>query len=76
VNDEDSGTVKGFLKKAGYTFAVLMDGKRQVHRTYGIRSIPVLLVIDRHGVIRQHFVGSRSEQALRSAIQSVLEEEP
>jgi peroxiredoxin len=76
VNDEDSGTVKGFLKKAGYTFPVLMDGKHQVHRTYGIRSIPVLLVIDRHGVIRQHFVGSRSEQALRSAIQSVLGEEP
>jgi peroxiredoxin/outer membrane lipoprotein-sorting protein len=76
VNDEDSGTVKGFLKKAGYTFPVLMDGKRQVHRTYGIRAIPVLLVIDRHGVIRQHFIGSRSEQALRSAIQSVLEQEP
>ncbi len=76
INDEDSGTVKGFLKKAGYTFPVLMDGKRQVHRTYGIRSIPVLLVIDRHGVIRQHFIGSRSEEALRSAIQSVLEEEP
>jgi thioredoxin-like negative regulator of GroEL len=53
-----------------------MDGKRQVHRTYGIRSIPVLLVIDRQGVIRQHFVGSRSQDALRSAIQSVLEQEP
>ena len=76
VNDEDSGTVKAFLKKAGYTFPVLMDGKRQVHRTYGIRSIPVLLVIDRQGVIRQHFVGSRSVEALRSAIQSVLEQEP
>ena len=76
VNDEESATVKGFLKKAGYTFPVLMDGKRQVHRTYGIRAIPVLLVIDRHGVIRQHFIGSRSEQALRSAIQSVLEQEP
>lgn len=75
VNDEDAGTVKGFLKKTGYTFPVLMDGKRQVNRTYGIRSIPVLLVIDRQGVIRQHFVGSRSEQTLRSAIQSVLEEE-
>jgi len=76
VNDEDSAAVKGFLKKAGYTFPVLMDGKRQVHRTYGIRAIPVLLVIDRRGVIRQHFIGSRTEQALRSAIQSVLEQEP
>ena len=76
VDDEESGTVKAFVKKAGYTFPVLMDGKRQVHRTYGIRAIPVLLVIDRHGIIRQQFVGSRSEQTLRSAIQSVLEQEP
>ncbi len=72
VTDEDTGTVKGFLKKASYTFPVLMDSKRAVNRRYGIRAIPALLVIDREGVIRQHFVGSRSEATLRSAIQSVL----
>jgi peroxiredoxin len=40
-----------------------------------LRAIPTVLVIDRHGTIRQHFVGGRSEQDLRSAIQSVLETE-
>jgi peroxiredoxin/outer membrane lipoprotein-sorting protein len=72
INDEDSSTVKGFIKKNGYEMAVLMDGKRQVHRQYGVSSIPTLLVIDKQGVIRQHFIGSRDEATLRKAVQSAL----
>jgi len=72
INDEDSGTVKGFLRKNGYGFTVLMDSKRSVHRTYGVHSIPTLIVIDRDGVIRQHFIGGRDAPALRQAIAEVL----
>jgi peroxiredoxin len=72
INDEDSGTVKGFLRKNGYGLTVLMDSKHAVHRTYGIRAIPTLLVIDRDGVIRQHLVGGREEEDLRQAIAAVL----
>jgi cytochrome c biogenesis protein CcmG/thiol:disulfide interchange protein DsbE len=71
INDEDSGTVKDFLRKHTYEIAVLMDGKRQVHRQYGVSSIPTLLIIDKDGVIREHFIGSRSEAKLRQAIQAV-----
>ena len=73
INDEDSGTVKGFLRKNGYGITVLMDSKRSVHRTYGVHSIPTLIVIDRDGVIRQHFIGGRDAPALRQAIAAVLE---
>lgn len=72
VNDEDSGTVREFLKKNHYELAVLMDGKRQVHRQYGVSAIPTLLIIDRQGVIREHFIGSRTEASLRKAIQSAV----
>ncbi len=72
INDEDNGTVKGFLKKNGYGLTVLMDSKHTVNRTYGVRSIPTLLVIDRDGVIRQHFVGGREEKELHEAIAAVL----
>jgi peroxiredoxin len=72
INDEDSGTVKGFLRKNGYGITVLMDSKRSVHRTYGVHSIPTLIVIDRDGVIRQHFIGGRDAPALRQAIDAVL----
>jgi thiol-disulfide isomerase/thioredoxin/outer membrane lipoprotein-sorting protein len=72
INDEDKGTVAGFLKKNDYQLSVLMDGRRDVHRQYGIRGIPTLIIIDRSGVIRQHYVGGRDEEALRKAINAAL----
>ena len=51
-----------------------MDGRKDVHRQYGIRSIPQLFVIDREGVIRQHYVGGRSADDLRKAIEAALGE--
>ena len=72
VNDEDSGTVKEFLRKNKYELPVLMDGKRQVDRQYGVSAIPTMFIIDKQGVIRQHFIGSRSEAKLRQAIQAVV----
>ncbi len=72
VNDEDSGTVKDFLRKNKYELPVLMDGKRQVDRQYGVSAIPTMFIIDKEGVIREHFIGSRSEAKLRQAIRAVV----
>ena len=72
VNDEDSGIVKNFLKKNSYELTVLMDGKREVHRQYGVSAIPTMFIIDKQGVIREHLIGSRSEAKLRQAIQAVV----
>jgi TonB family protein len=74
INDEEAGTVKDFVRKNQYQMTVLMDGSRQVHRLYGISAIPTLLIIDRQGVIRKLYVGSRDEATLRKAIQSVVSE--
>jgi len=72
INDEESGTVKGFLRKNGYGITVLMDSRRTVHRTYGVHSIPTVIVIDKDGVIRQHFIGGREAPELRQAIAAAL----
>jgi len=72
INDEEAGTVKKFVAGNHYEFPVLMDSKRLVHRMYGVSAIPTLLILDKDGVIREHFIGSRSEASLRKAVQSVL----
>ena len=72
INDEEKSTVAAFLKKNAYQLSVLMDGRRDVHRQYGVRAVPTLLVIDRGGVIRQHFVGGPTEETLRKAIDAAL----
>jgi peroxiredoxin/outer membrane lipoprotein-sorting protein len=70
INDEDSSTVKGFMKKYEYTIATLMDSKKNVHRLYGARAIPTVIVIDRGGVIRAHYIGGRSEADLMTALKT------
>jgi peroxiredoxin/outer membrane lipoprotein-sorting protein len=70
ISGEDSASVKNFLKQNQYTQPVLMDDKRDVHRMYGARSIPTVIVIDRSGVIRAHEVGGRSEGELIAALRS------
>ncbi len=73
VNDEEPGPVKTYIKDHKLQMATLLDSKRDVHRQYGIRAIPTMFVIDKEGVIRSHFIGSRSEGQLKKAIQSVME---
>jgi hypothetical protein len=53
--------------------SVLMDSHQQVQRLYGVSAIPTLMILDRQGVIRKLYVGSRDEATLRKAIQAVVE---
>jgi len=72
VNNEAPATVRKFLDQQHYRLRVLTDRQRQVQRRYGVRAIPVVVVIGRDGVVRQQFLGAQSESALRKAIQSVV----
>ena len=73
VNDEPASTVKRFVADKKMQVPVLLDGQKEVHRRYGVRAIPTLLIIDSNGVIRQHFIGGRDVSVLRKAIRAVLE---
>ncbi|MBV9613695.1 MAG: TlpA family protein disulfide reductase [Acidobacteriaceae bacterium] len=67
VNDEDLRTVKGFLKSHS-DLTTLHDGDRKVHKLYGCRAIPTVLVLDPEGKVVAHFVGGRSESELLAAL--------
>jgi thiol-disulfide isomerase/thioredoxin len=68
VNDEEKGTVRGFVKQNGYTFPTLLDTKSQAQKAYRAYSIPTLVLIDRQGLIVNHLVGGRGEPELRAAL--------
>jgi peroxiredoxin/outer membrane lipoprotein-sorting protein len=73
VNDEEASTVKKFVKDKNMQMPVLLDSKHDVHRSYGVRAIPNVLIIGPDGVIRQHFIGGRDVLVLRRAIKAVLD---
>lgn len=70
INDEEPSTVRSFLKKNDFALPVLLDAKQEVHRMYGARAIPTVLVIDRQGVIKAHYVGGRSHEDLVAALKT------
>ncbi len=44
--------VKGFIEKEGYSFPVLIDGRRETNSAYHVRAIPMLFVLNREGIIQ------------------------
>jgi peroxiredoxin len=48
-----------FQQKAGLTFPILHDTDMQIGVTYGARSLPMTLMVDRQGVVRQKIFGAR-----------------
>lgn len=69
VNVGESATqVRPFLKKNGYDLPVWLDASREVATKYGATGIPLLVVIDRKGVVSSHLIGVREETELRAAL--------
>lgn len=68
IDDEDGETVKSFVKKAGYTFPVLLDPDQRVHQLYGVRWAPTVVVINRKGKIAARYVGAGGDAGLRKAL--------
>ncbi|MCX5749767.1 MAG: TlpA disulfide reductase family protein [Candidatus Saganbacteria bacterium] len=59
IDRTDTGTVKAFIEKGGYSFLVLHDKDNAVSDIYGIYSIPTTFIIDKKGKIAQKIIGGR-----------------
>ena len=50
-----------YITEEGYTFEVLYDYLGEVSALLQVNSIPTTLIVDRNGVISEHFLGAREE---------------
>lgn len=76
ISDESPDTVKQFVDETRCRMPMLLDSNREMRRRYGVHKIPALFVIDRDSVVRQQFIGARSESDLRAAIRAVVDSNP
>lgn len=69
-------TVRAIMKRRGYTLQCLMDNTGAVAKRYLVQSLPVLVVIDKFGIIRKVNLGYHQgfEQGLRMLIPELLRE--
>lgn len=68
-------TGKQYIDENGFTFRVLYDTKQEGAYSYGIRSIPSTLFIDKDGYVLAGYEGAMSEEILRLGIDLIIETE-
>ena len=56
---QGAAVTRPFQQKTGLTFPILHDTDMQIGLTYGARSLPMTLMVDRQGVVRQKIFGAR-----------------
>ena len=77
ISSDPQGSIvtRPFAEAKTLTFPILHDMDYRVSGTYGIRTLPMSYVVDRHGILRHRIFGARdwnSPQA-RDLIQELLE---
>jgi hypothetical protein len=70
-----------FLKTENIAFPVVVDkpgddGIPETMRTYGMRGTPTLLIFDRQGRLRRHYLGAVDDMRLGAEIMALAFEEP
>jgi peroxiredoxin len=76
VNQGDEAEqVRAFIGKKRYTFRVLLDSQNAIGDLYGVRAIPTMVVVDKHGVVRWIHVGySHADSELRELLERLVKE--
>jgi len=74
--DEDGfAVVRSFAEEMEITYPLVIGDEALASKYGGIPGLPTTFVLDRHGHIRQRFVGMVSEETLRPVLADLLREE-
>ncbi len=78
VSTEDAQEVALFTQRMAVPYAVAIDKHAETTRSYGVMSLPTLVVIDKRGVVRDVSVGydASGDARLETSIRSLLAEQP
>jgi thiol-disulfide isomerase/thioredoxin len=76
VSTEEANEVAPFAQRMNIPYAVGVDKRAQMTRSYGVTNLPTLVVIDKRGVVRDVAIGyDPSEDArLESSVRALLAE--
>ncbi|MDD5673360.1 MAG: redoxin domain-containing protein [Chitinivibrionales bacterium] len=71
--DAEGGTlVEPFVTAKKYSNTILLDQYKKTAERYGVKSLPALFVIDRHGVIRFSALGYDEKNELSGKLEQVV----
>lgn len=59
TDSQGVAATRPFQQRSGLTFPILHDTDMRTGVTYGARSLPMTLMVDRQGIVRQKIIGAR-----------------
>ena len=77
VSTEDAQEVASFTQRMDVRYAVAIDKHAQTTRSYGVVSLPTLVVIDKRGIVRDVAIGydSSDDARLEGSVRKLLAEQ-
>ncbi len=77
VSTEDAQDVATFTQRMDVRYAVAIDKHAQTTRSYGVVSLPTLVVIDKRGIVRDVAIGydSSEDARLEGSVRKLLAEQ-
>ena len=73
-SDETIDKVREFVASEGYSFPVYHDTAYSASSTYGVRSIPMTVFVDKQGRISAGYMGIITEDILTENIQELMQD--
>jgi peroxiredoxin len=76
LSTEDSQRVATFARRTSMSYPVASDENAETTRSYGVANLPTVVVIDKHGVVRDVAIGydTTSAARLEGAVRQLLAE--
>jgi hypothetical protein len=76
VSTEDAQDVALFAQRMSIRYPIGVDKHSETTRSYGVASLPTLIIIDKRGVVRDVDIGydSSRDRAFEASIRALLNE--
>ncbi|MBX3702619.1 MAG: TlpA family protein disulfide reductase [Steroidobacteraceae bacterium] len=74
--DKDPGQARAIADAAGIGYPVLLDVSKAVSRSYRANELPLIVLVDRHGVVRARHdaLDEREERGLLVSLRDLIDE--
>jgi thiol-disulfide isomerase/thioredoxin len=73
AGDENPDTVRQFARERSLSFPIYID-RGDLRQRFQVDTFPTALLVDRHGTVRQVYIGDSSTNRIRNDIEALLEE--
>ena len=76
VSTEDAQDVAAFVRRAGITYPIAVDTRGETTRSYGVTSLPTVVLVDKRGTVRDVAIGYDGDEGARleATIRALLAE--